>query len=142
MKKQRVLFVCIHNSARSQMAEAFLNLAGGDCFEAESAGIEPGKINPLVVEAMREIGVDLSQKGTRDVFEVYRQGKQYDYVVTVCDEASGERCPVFPGAAARFHWSFEDPSRFTGSQKEKLAKIRIVRDQIRARIALFIKEMR
>lgn len=124
------------------MAEAFLNLAGGDCFEAESAGIEPGKINPLVVEAMREIGVDLSQKGTRDVFEVYRQGKQYDYVVTVCDEASGERCPVFPGASARLHWSFEDPSRFTGSQKEKLAKIRIVRDQIRARIALFIKEMR
>ena len=142
MKKQRVLFVCIHNSARSQMAEAFLNLEGGDCFEAESAGLEPGKINPLVVEVMREIGVDLSQKGTRDVFEVYRQGKQYDYVVTVCDEASGERCPVFPGASARLHWSFEDPSSFTGSQKEKLAKTRMVRDQIRQRIALFIKEMR
>lgn len=142
MKKQRVLFVCIHNSARSQMAEAFLNLAGGDRFEAESAGLEPGKINPLVVEVMREIGVDLSQKGTRDVFEVYRQGKQYDYVVTVCDEASGERCPVFPGAAARLHWNFEDPSSFTGSQKEKLAKTRMVRDQIRQRIALFIKEIR
>ena len=142
MKTQRVLFVCIHNSARSQMAEAFLNLAGGDRFEAESAGLEPGKINPLVVEVMREIGVDLSQKGTRDVFEVYRQGKQYDYVVTVCDEASGERCPVFPGAAARFHWSFEDPSSFTGSQKEKLAKTRMVRDQIRQRIVLFIKEIR
>ena len=142
MKKQRVLFVCIHNSARSQMAEAFLNLAGGDRFEAESAGLEPGKINPLVVEVMREIGVDLSQKGTWDVFEVYRQGKQYDYVVTVCDEASGERCPVFPGAAARLHWNFEDPSSFTGSQKEKLAKTRMVRDQIRQRIALFIKEIR
>lgn len=142
MKKQRVLFVCIHNSARSQMAEAFLNLAGGDRFEAESAGLEPGKINSLVVEVMREIGVDLSQKGTRDVFEVYRQGKQYDYVVTVCDEASGERCPVFPGAAARLHWNFEDPSSFTGSQKEKLAKTRMVRDQIRQRIALFIKEIR
>ena len=142
MKKQRVLFVCIHNSARSQMAEAFLNLEGGDRFEAESAGLEPGKINPLVVEVMREIGVDLSQKGTRDVFEVYRQGKQYDYVVTVCDEASGERCPVFPGAAARLHWNFEDPSSFTGSQKEKLAKTRMVRDQIRQRIALFIKEIR
>ena len=142
MKKQRVLFVCIHNSARSQMAEAFLNVAGGDRFEAESAGLEPGRINPLVVEVMREIGVDLSQKGTRDVFEVYRQGKQYDYVVTVCDEASGERCPVFPGAAARLHWNFEDPSSFTGSQKEKLAKTRMVRDQIRQRIALFIKEIR
>ena len=138
----RVLFICVHNSARSQMAEAFLNLAGGDRFEAESAGLEPGKINPLVVEVMREIGVDLSQKGTRDVFEVYRQGKQYDYVVTVCDEASGERCPVFPGAAARLHWNFEDPSSFTGSQKEKLAKTRMVRDQIRQRIALFIKEIR
>ena len=78
MKTQRVLFMCIHNSARSQMAEAFLNVAGGDRFEAESAGLEPGRINPLVVEVMREIGVDLSQKGTRDVFEVYRQGKQYD----------------------------------------------------------------
>lgn len=142
MKTQRVLFVCIHNSARSQMAEAFLNLAGGDRFEAESAGLEPGKINPLVVEVMREIGVDLSQKGTREVFEVYQRGKQYDYVVTVCDEASGERCPVFPGASARLHWNFEDPSSFTGSQKEKLAKTRMVRDQIRQRIALFIKEMR
>ena len=124
------------------MAEAFLNLAGGDRFEAESAGLEPGKINPLVVEVMREIGVDLSQKGTREVFEVYQRGKQYDYVVTVCDEASGERCPVFPGASARLHWNFEDPSSFTGSQKEKLAKTRMVRDQIRQRIALFIKEMR
>ena len=142
MKKQRVLFVCIHNSARSQMAEAFLNVAGGDRFEAESAGLESGKINPLVVEVMREIGIDLSQKWARDVFEVYRQGKQYDYVVTVCDEASGERCPVFPGAAARLHWNFEDPSSFTGSQKEKLAKTRMVRDQIRQRIALFIKEIR
>ena len=142
MGKQRVLFVRIHNSARSQMAEAFLNQLGGDRFEAESAGLAPGKINPLVVEVMRECGVDLSQKGTRDVFEVYKQGQIFDYVVTVCDETAGERCPVFPGMAARFHWNFEDPSSFSGSHEAKLAKTRIVRDRIRARIALFINELR
>src|SRR5664279_3015984 len=95
--KYKVLFVCIHNSARSQMAEAFLNKYGEDQFVAESAGLEPGKMNPNVVKVMREVGIDLSQKGTQGVFDLYKKGMQYDAVVTVCDGDSAERCPAFQG---------------------------------------------
>jgi arsenate reductase len=141
-EKKRVLFVCVHNSARSQIAEAFLNSLGGDRFLAESAGIEPGKLNPYVVEAMSEEGIDLAGKKTNSVFEFFKEGRTYDFVVTVCDEASGERCPVFPGKTSRMHWSFEDPSTFTGSGEEVLARVRKVRDKIRERIELFIREAR
>jgi arsenate reductase len=134
MQKARVLFVCIHNSARSQMAEAWLNQLYGDRFEAESAGLEPGTLNPLAVQVMAEEGIDISQKGTRDVFAVYRSGRLYRYVVTVCDETAAERCPVFPGVAERLHWGFPDPSRVQGSAEEKLAQVRAIRDQIRRRI--------
>src|SRR6478736_282779 len=103
----KVLFVCIHNSARSQMAEAFLNKYGKDYFIAESAGLEPGKMNPNVVKVMQENGIDLSQKGTQGVFELFKKGTQYDAVVTVGDEASAEQCPVFPGKGKRIAWSFE-----------------------------------
>lgn len=95
--KHKVLFVCIHNSARSQMAEAFLNKHGPRQFETESAGIEPGKLNPNVVKVMQEVGIDLSRKGTQGVFDLFRQGKFYNAVITVCDAASAERCPIFPG---------------------------------------------
>src|ERR1700739_2991044 len=128
MKKMNILFVCVHNSARSQMAEAFLKLYGGDSFEVESAGLEPGTLNPLVVEAMQEIGIDISKNKTKRVFDFIRQSRRFHYVITVCDEASAERCPIFPGVVKRLHWSFEDPSIFQGTKEEKLAKIREIRD--------------
>jgi arsenate reductase len=138
MSKEKVLFMCIHNSGRSQIAEAFLNKLGGDKYEAESAGLEPGKLNPLVVEAMQEIGIDISKNLTKDVFEFFKQGRQFDYVITVCDEASGEKCPFFPGMRAKLHWSFEDPGNFEGTHEEKMAKVRIVRDSIREKVNGFI----
>ncbi|HLA68502.1 MAG TPA: arsenate reductase ArsC [Bacteroidota bacterium] len=140
MAKQRVLFVCVHNSARSQMAEAFLKQLAGDRFEVESAGIEPGALNPIVVDAMKEIGIDISGNQTKDVFDFLKRGKAFSYVITVCDEASGERCPIFPGISKRMHWSFEDPSSFTGTYGEKLRRVREVRNVIRLRIKQFLKE--
>jgi arsenate reductase len=134
MAKQRVLFVCVHNSARSQMAEALLNHLAGERFEAESAGLEPGQLNALAVEAMARIGIDISGKKTRDVFDLYLKGMRYNYVITVCDEASGERCPIFPGAAKRIAWSFADPSRLEGTYEERLQQTTEIRDQIEARI--------
>jgi arsenate reductase (thioredoxin) len=140
--KKRVLFVCVHNSARSQMAEAFLNSLAGDRFSAESAGLEPGKLNHYAAEVMREEGIDIAEKKTNDVFDFFKEGRAYDYVVTVCDGASGERCPVFPGKTSRLHWSFEDPSTFTGTGEDIRLKIRKVRDAIKNRIEMFIKETR
>ena len=134
MKKKKVLFVCIHNSARSQIAEALLNRMHGDEFEASSAGLEPGTLNPLAVEVLREEGVDIADKATRGVFDVVKSGELFAYVITVCDGASAERCPIFPGVTTRLHWSFADPSSFTGTWEEKLAKTREVRDAIVAQI--------
>lgn len=136
--KEKVLFVCIHNSARSQMAEEVLRQLAGDRFETESAGVEPGTINPLVVEALKEIGIDIAGKETKAVFDLFNAGKKYDYVITVCDEASAEKCPVFPGLKDQLHWGFDDPSRFEGSDEEKLKKIRAVREQIHERISGWI----
>jgi arsenate reductase len=134
MLKIKVLFVCIHNSARSQMAEAFLNHYFGDKFEAESAGLEPGKLNPVVVEVMKEIGIDISANKTKSVFDFFKQGKFFHYVITVCDETAAERCPIFPGVTDRIHWSFPDPSALRGSYEEKLEGTRKIRDQVRKRI--------
>ena len=134
MDKQPVLFVCVHNSARSQMAEAWLNHLYGDRFAAESAGLEPGTLNPYVVRAMAEAGIDISEAKTKSVFDMYKNGKLFRFVVTVCDTEAAERCPTFPGAAQRLHWGFPDPSRVTGSDEEKMAQVRAVRDQIRAQI--------
>ncbi len=142
MNKTRVLFICIHNSGRSQMAEALLRHLGGERFEAESAGFEPGTLNPIVVEALKEIGIDISQAKTKSVFDLYKQGRMYQYVVTVCDESSAERCPMFPGIIReRMHWSFKDPSSFQGSHEERLAKTRGVRDEIKAKIEEFVREL-
>jgi arsenate reductase len=132
--KPNVLFICIHNSARSQMAEAWLNHICGEFFAAESAGLEPGTLNPLVVKAMQEVGIDISQKKTQAVFDVFKAGKLFSYVITVCDETSAERCPIFPGVTKRLHWSFPDPSALTGTLDEKMAGVRTIRDEIRARI--------
>ncbi len=135
----RVLFVCIHNSGRSQMAEALLNALGGGRFAAESAGLEPGTLNPVVAAAMAEIGGDISRNKTKSVLDMLAAGRRYDYVVTVCDEASAERCPVFPGPAKRLHWGFRDPAALAGSAEERLAGTRAIRDEIKARIERFIK---
>jgi arsenate reductase (thioredoxin) len=139
MEKMKVLFVCVHNSARSQMAEAFLNQLAGDQFFAESAGFEPGTLNPLVIEVMKETGIDISNNSTKSVFDFFKQGRLFHFVIAVCDGASAERCPIFPGVTKRLGWSFEDPSSFTGTHEEKLAKTRRVRDSIKAEIEIFIK---
>ncbi len=134
MPKVKVLFVCVHNSARSQMSEAFLNYYYGDKFEADSAGLEPGKLNPFVVEAMKEIGIDISGNKTKSVFDYYKQGKMFKYVITVCDETAAERCPIFSGVAEKLHWGFPDPSSLKGSNEEKLEGTRKIRDQIKEKI--------
>jgi arsenate reductase len=131
MDKIRVLFVCVHNSARSQMAEAFLKQLAPERFEALSAGLEPGTLNPLVVEVMREIGIDISGNTTKSVFDFYKRGELFSYVITVCDGANGERCPVFPGITQRLHWDFPDPAAVTGPPAEKLKKISEIRDLIK-----------
>ena len=141
MNLQKVLFVCIHNSARSQMAEAFLKYYGGDNFEVESAGLEPGKLNPFAIEVMQEEGIDISDNKTKDVFEFFKRGKMFSYVITVCDEASAERCPLFPGVCERLHWSFEDTVSIGGTYEQKLAGTRIIRDQIKIKIKDWIKEV-
>ena len=138
--KHHVLFVCIHNSARSQMAEAFLNEFGGGLFEAESAGLEPGILNSNVVTVMAEKGVDLSSKATQSVFDLFRKGRRYNAVVTVCDKEAAERCPIFPGIVRRIAWSFKDPSAFNGSADEVLQQTREVRDEIEQRIKDFVQE--
>ncbi|MGE0156564.1 MAG: arsenate reductase ArsC [Geobacter sp.] len=135
---EKVLFVCVHNSARSQMAEAFLNKMAAGRFQAQSAGLEPGQLNPLVVEVMAELQYDLSANRTKDVFELYRRGEVFSYVITVCDGASAERCPLFPGITKRLHWSFADPSSLSGSHAEQLAATRVIRDEIKAAVAEFI----
>jgi arsenate reductase len=140
--KEKVLFVCAHNSARSQIAEAFLKQIAGDRFEVESAGLEPGKLNPLAIGIMQEIGIDISQNKTKSVFDFYKQGKRYDYVITVCDESQAQKCPVFPGTAAtrRIHWSFDDPSSFQGTMEEKMEKTRVVREKIKHQIIEWLNQ--
>ena len=139
--KTKVLFICVHNSARSQMAEAFLKEICGDNFEAHSAGLEPGKLNPLAVEAMREIGIDISQNKTQSVFGVFKSGELFAYVITVCDESSAGRCLIFAGVTKRLHWSFPDPAALTGTGEDRLGGTRKIRDQIRARIEMWCDEM-
>ena len=140
MRKQKVLFICVHNSARSQMAAALLNDACGEFFEAQSAGLEPGTINPVAVEVLQEVEIDISNNTTQRVFDVWKSGQMFQFVVTVCSEAEAEGCPIFPGVATRLHWPFDDPSKFTGPQEERLARTRRVRDEIRARIDSFCEE--
>jgi arsenate reductase len=142
MEKRNVLFICVHNSARSQMAEAFMNKICGDHFVAESAGLEPGTINPVVVEVMREVGIDLAQKKTRAVFDVWKSGKLFQYVIAVCAESEEKGCPIFPGVTTRLSWPFPDPSRVTGTEPERLEKVRAIRDSIRAKVEEWCEEVR
>ena len=123
------------------MAEAFLNQTCGEHFESHSAGLEPGKLNPIVVEAMQEIGINIAGKATKAVSDIYKSGQSFAYVITVCDETSAERCPIFPGGTTRLHWSFPDPSTFQGTHEEKLARTREIRDLIRTKIEEWCAEV-
>jgi arsenate reductase len=141
MARKRVLFVCIHNSARSQMAEAWLRHVAGDRFEVESAGLEPGKLNPFVVEAMKQVGIDISLHSPKGVQDLLNAGKTYDYVIAVCDKEAAEKCPIFPGGSMKLHWSFPDPSAATGDHNNKLRVAAEVRDTIKATIEQWLREM-
>src|SRR5262245_60153080 len=134
--KTRVLFLCTHNSARSQMAEGFLRHLAGDRFEVASAGTEARGVNPLAVRAMAEAGVDLSAQSSKTLDRFFEE--RWDYVVTVCDTAN-EACPVFPRVATRVHWSLDDPSGVRGTEEERLAVFRRVRDEIKSRIAAWLQ---
>jgi arsenate reductase len=136
--KKRVLFICTHNSARSQMAEAFLKELFPDRFEAFSAGTEPGVLNPYVIKAMKEIGIDISHNTTKSVKEFIKQ--KFDYIITVCDRAK-ETCPFFPGGLNYIHQNFEDPSTFKGSNEEIMVKVRKVRDEIKVWVGETFKQI-
>jgi arsenate reductase len=140
MQKQKVLFICAHNSARSQMAAALLNETCGEFFEAHSAGLEPGTINPLAVEALQELGVDISKNTTQRVFDVWTSGQIFQFVVTVCSEAEAEGCPIFAGVTTRLHWPFVDPSKVMGTHEQRLTGTRRIRDQISAKIDSFCED--
>ncbi|HEY6561788.1 MAG TPA: arsenate reductase ArsC [Polyangiaceae bacterium] len=139
--KLRVLFLCVHNSGRSQMAEALLRAIAGDRFTVESAGFEPRPVLPQAVEAMRLAGFDISDAKSKSVFALFREGRIYEYVITVCDEGTAERCPIFPGICQRIHWTFPDPSAAPGSDAERLAFTIEVREQIRACIERWLSEL-
>ena len=133
-EKKRVLILCTGNSARSQMAECLLRQETGDRFEVASAGVEPTQVRPEAIEAMREIGIDISDHRSKSVDEFADQ--EFDYVITVCDNAN-ERCPIFPGNTKRMHWSFDDPAAVEGDNETRLRVFRRVRDEIRHRLCLF-----
>jgi arsenate reductase (thioredoxin) len=134
-ERQRVLFLCVHNSARSQMAEGLLRARAGDRFEAFSAGNEATEVRPLAIAAMAEIGIDISGQHSKTTADL--GGRRFDYVITVCDDAK-EACPYYPNAGQQIHWGFDDPAAATGTDDERLAVFRRVRDAIDARIDEFV----
>lgn len=136
----KVLFVCVHNSARSQMAEAYLKAFGQNLFHVESAGLEEGTLNPYVVKVMMEDGIDISANETNSVFDFFKSGKSYTYVIKVCDEINGQRCPIFPNALRDFYWNLEDPSTYQGTEEEKLEFTRKIRNQIKEKVLDFVEK--
>jgi arsenate reductase len=139
MSKPRVLFLCTGNSARSQMAEAFLRKYAGDVLEPHSAGLDPQGLNPLTVQVMREVGIDISNQQSKGI-EIYLGKMLFQYLITVCEDAD-QNCPtVWPGVNTRMHWSFADPAKFEGTDEEKLAKFREVRDLIEQKIKAWVVE--
>ena len=131
MRKKRILIICEHNSGRSQIAEAYLKKFAGDKLSVESAGLEPAEaINPLVIQVMQEDGLDLTSQKPQSVFELFKQGKLYDHVITVCDDTDS-KCPVFPGITKRWHVPFADPAKVEGTREQQLATVRKIRDKIR-----------
>ena len=139
-EKRKILFVCIHNSARSQMAEAWVKHLYSERFLAESAGLLPGRLNPLVVRSMAAVGIDISANRTKTVNQLLERSASFDYVITVCDESSAEQCPVFPGGGERLHWNIPDPSQIEGEPEQILVGIGSVRDRIREAVVEFCHE--
>jgi len=136
--KPKVLFICVHNSARSQMAEGLLGHLAGDRFEVASAGVAPTQVRPEAITVMREIGIDISQHHSKSVDEF--SGQEFDYVITVCDNAN-EQCPIFPGKTERIHWSFDDPAAAEGDEHARLSVFRRVRDEIMHRLRIFVASL-
>lgn len=137
---REILFICEHNSARSQIAEAYLNHFAAGRLHAESAGLEPGTLNPYVVKVLAEEGLDISCNEPQSVFDMYKREKLFDAVITVCSPAVSGKCPTFPGRVLRLNWPFDDPSQFVGSHEEILGKTRVIRDRIKEQVLLFIRE--
>lgn len=135
--KQSILVICVHNSSRSQMAEEYIRAKCGKCFDVESAGIEPGSLNPKVVTVLAEEGIDISGKQTRSVFDLHKQGRSFDYVIAVCSKEAQDKCPIFPGKGERLHWPFDDPKAATGTEEQILTETRRIRDQIKAKVDEF-----
>jgi arsenate reductase (thioredoxin) len=136
----KVLFICVHNAARSRMAEALLRARGGGRFEVTSAGYEPREVNPIVIEAMKSIGVKMTATGPQpSVFDLFKEGRIFNYVISVCDAEHDQKCPIFAGVTQRLSWSFPDPSGFGGTYEEKLARVAEVRDAIGERIDAWLK---
>jgi arsenate reductase len=138
MVKQRVLFVCIHNSARSQMAEAWLRHLAPERFDVVSAGLEPGRLNPFAIRAMQECNIDMSLHYPKSVDELAASGRSFDYVIAVCDREAAERCPLVPGGGKKLHWTFPDPSSAQGSDQEKLVFTCHIRDLIKEKILAWL----
>jgi len=138
--KAKVLFICVHNSARSQMSEELLRKLAGDKFEVESAGFAPSSINKLVVKVMKEEGIDLTEKKTQSVFSLVKAQKYYGFVITVCNRAKESDCPIFPGVPKRLHWDLENPEDFTGTEEEQTDKVKELKEQIKQLIIGFINE--
>jgi arsenate reductase len=135
----KVLFVCVHNSARSQMAEAFFNRYAQGPDIAESAGIEPGRLNPYVVRAMAEKGIDISNNTAKGVFALYKEGRTFSHIIAVCDAEAAQRCPTFPGVSHKVVWSFPDPSAFTGTDEAIMEQVRRVRDAIEQQVKALLE---
>jgi len=136
----RVLVVCVHNSARSQMAEEYIRKFSNKHLFVESAGLEPGKLNPNVIAVLQEEGIDISGKNTQSAFDLLEQAKSYDYVITVCSDEANERCPVYPGKSQRLHWPFPDPSALKGDSV--LDQTREIREMIKKRVIQFVQDER
>jgi arsenate reductase len=139
--KIKVLFICVRNSGRSQIAEAYLKKIGGEKFEAESAGYKPEPINDMVLKVMEEDGFDLSSTKPQSAWDCFKDGKLYQYVITVCDRAHEEECPLFPKPFVQLHWPYPDPESFTGSEEEKMGQTRQLRDAIKERIEKFVEDI-
>ncbi|MBP1909280.1 arsenate reductase ArsC [Methanolobus bombayensis] len=139
--KIKVLFICVRNSGRSQIAEAYLKKIGSERFEVESAGYKPEAINPLVLKVMEEDGFDLSGNKPQSAWDLFKEGKLFQYIITVCDRAHEEECPLFPKPFVQLHWPYPDPETFTGTDSEKLEQTRELRDAIKERIEKFVADI-
>lgn len=142
MKPLKVLFVCVHNAPRSQMAETYFNHFTKGQWLAESAGIEKGHLNPYVVKVMAEDGFDIQNNTLNKVFDFFKEHRLYAYVVTVCDETQAQKCPIFPGVREVLHWNLEDPSTFAGTDEDILEKTRLIRDEIKSKVATFVSKLK